>query len=106
MNLCCYHTYGLSKLRIYVNIFTRNLRTDIKGEIIFHLIKKCCGEKEIPLKYIISFATDGASTMTRRHKEFIVYLKIKVPDLLSVHYVINSQHLIAKNFSNRLHTSL
>jgi zinc finger BED domain-containing protein 5/7/8/9 len=54
----------------------------------------------------MSIAMDGASAMTGRHKDFIAYLKNKVPGVLAVHCVIHRQHLVAKNLSERLHTSL
>lgn len=87
-------------------LFARNLETNTKGETIFNTLEKFCDEKQIPLKNIISIATDGAPAMTGRHKGFIAYLKNKVPDVLAVHCVIHRQHLVAKNLSERLHTSL
>jgi len=44
--------------------------------------------------------------MTGRHKGFIAHLKQVVPNVLAIHCVIHRQHLVAKNFSERLHTSL
>lgn len=38
-------------------LFARNLKTDTKGETIFNTLEKFCDEKEIPLKNIISVAT-------------------------------------------------
>ncbi|KAF0713483.1 SCAN domain-containing protein 3-like, partial [Aphis craccivora] len=87
-------------------LFARNLETNTKGETIFNTLEKFCNEKQIPLKNIMSIATDGAPAMTGRHKGFIVYLKNKVPDVLAVHCVIHRQHLVAKILSERLHTSL
>lgn len=87
-------------------LFARNLETDTKGETIFDTLEKFCDEKEIPLKNIISVATDGAPAMTGRHKGFIAYLKNKVPDVLAVHCVIHRQHLVARNLSERLFQSL
>ncbi|GBP21795.1 hypothetical protein EVAR_10974_1 [Eumeta japonica] len=40
-------------------LFARNLETDTKGETVFKTLEKFCNEKEIPLKSIISAATDG-----------------------------------------------
>jgi len=34
----------------------------------------------------MSIAMDGASAMIGRHKDFIAYLKNKVPGVLAVHY--------------------
>ncbi|CAH2101137.1 unnamed protein product [Euphydryas editha] len=58
-------------------LFARNLETDTKGETIFNTLEKFCEEKEIPLKNIISVATDGAPAMTGFHKGFITVLKTK-----------------------------
>ncbi|XP_039309107.1 protein ZBED8-like [Solenopsis invicta] len=87
-------------------LFARNLETDTKGETIFNTLEKFCDEKKIPLKNIISAATDGAPAMAGRHKGFIAYLKNKVPDVLAVHCVIHRQHLVARNLSERLFQSL
>ncbi|XP_060879308.1 protein FAM200C-like [Metopolophium dirhodum] len=83
-------------------LFARNLETNTKGETIFNTLEKFCDEKQIPLKNIISIATDGAPAMTGRHKGFRAYLKKKVTDVLTVHCVIHCQHLVAKNLSERL----
>ncbi|KFM62868.1 SCAN domain-containing protein 3, partial [Stegodyphus mimosarum] len=87
-------------------LFATNLETDTKGETIFDTLQKFFDEKEIPFNNILSVATDGAPAMTGRHKGFIACLKNKVPDVLAVHCVIHRQHLVAKNLSERLHTSL
>ena len=44
--------------------------------------------------------------MIGRHRGFISFLKKAVPGVLTVHYVIHRQHLIAKNLSGRLHKSM
>ncbi|KAJ0178841.1 hypothetical protein K1T71_005616 [Dendrolimus kikuchii] len=92
-------------------LFARNLETDTKGEFIFNTLEKFCDEKEIPLKNIISVATDGASAMTGCHKGSIAYLKNKIPDVLAVHCVIHRQHLLCvtndKDFNRLLfHTEV
>ncbi|GBP24961.1 Protein ZBED8 [Eumeta japonica] len=63
-------------------LFARNLETDTKGETVFKTLEKFCNEKEIPLKNIISAATDGVPAMTGCHKGFISYLKNKIPKVL------------------------
>lgn len=87
-------------------LFARNLETDTKGESIFNTMNKFFQEKGIPVCNILSAATDGAPAMTGRHKGFISYLKQAVPNVLAIHCVIHRQHLVAKNLSERLHTSL
>lgn len=87
-------------------LFARNLETDTKGETIFKTLEKFCDEKGIPLKNIISAATDGAPAMTGCQKGFMSYLKNKIPDVIAVHCVIHRQHLVARNLSERLFQSL
>ncbi|XP_026471713.1 SCAN domain-containing protein 3-like [Ctenocephalides felis] len=87
-------------------LFVRNLETDTKGETIFKTLEKFFDEKDIPLKNIISVATDGAPAMRGCQKGFIAYLKNKIPNVLAVHCVIHRQHLVAKNLSERLHQTL
>ncbi|KAL4132712.1 hypothetical protein QTP88_009821 [Uroleucon formosanum] len=87
-------------------LFARHLETNTKGETIFNTLENFCDEKQIPLKNIMSIATDSAPAMTGRHKGFIAYLKNKVSNVLGVHCIIHRQYLVAKNLSERLHTSL
>jgi hypothetical protein len=63
-------------------------------------------EKDIPLDNIVSVATDGAPAMVGRYRGFISYLKEVVPNVVVVHYVIHRQNMVAKNLSDRLHSSL
>ncbi|KFM56859.1 SCAN domain-containing protein 3, partial [Stegodyphus mimosarum] len=87
-------------------LFAKNLETDAKGETIFKTMEKFCDEKGIPLKNIISAATDGAPAMTGSQKSFMSYLINKIPDVIAVHCVIHRQHLVAGNLSERLFQSL
>lgn len=87
-------------------LFARSLITDTKGESIFRVVKSYFEEKNIPLKHIISVATDGAPAMVGRHRGFIALLKKEIPDVIAVHCVIHRQHLVAKNLNARLHQSL
>jgi hypothetical protein len=63
-------------------------------------------EKGIPLDNVVSVATDGAPAMVGRYRGLISYLKKVVPNVVTVHYVIHRQHLVAKNLSDHLHCSL
>ena len=44
--------------------------------------------------------------MVGRHKGFLYFLKKAVPGIRTVHCVIHRQHLVAKNLSEELHTTL
>jgi hypothetical protein len=87
-------------------LFAKNMTTDTTGESIFRVVKSYFEEKYIPLKNIMSVATDGAPAMIGRHRGFIAFLKKEVPGIIAVHCVIHRQHLVAKNLNARLHQSL
>jgi hypothetical protein len=69
-------------------------------------LKNYFKQKGIPLDNIVYVATDGAPAMVGRYSGLISYLKKAVPNVVAVHCVIHRQHLVAKNFSDRLHCSL
>ena len=87
-------------------LFACLLETDTKGESVYRAVEDYFQKKSIPLTNIISCATDGASSMVGCHHGFLSYLKKAVPKVLTVHYVIHQQHLVAKNLSEKLHESL
>ena len=78
-------------------LFAINLKTDTKGESIFHILEKFFLDKSIPLSNILSVATDGAPAMVGRYRGFVSFLKTAVPNVLAIHCVIHRQHLVAKN---------
>lgn len=84
----------------------KKLETDTKGKSIFDVLEHYFKEKCIPLKNIVSVATDGAPAMVGRYRGLISYSKNAVPNLIAVHCVIHRQHLVAKSLSDRLHCSL
>jgi len=51
---------------VHETLFARTLITDTKGESIFNIVKDFFKEKNIPLKNVISIATDRAPTMVGR----------------------------------------
>lgn len=48
---------------------------DLKSGTIFDKFMECLTKKQIPLKKIVSVATDGAANMTGKHSGFITRLK-------------------------------
>uniref|UniRef100_A0A5S6Q2L5 DUF4371 domain-containing protein n=1 Tax=Trichuris muris TaxID=70415 RepID=A0A5S6Q2L5_TRIMR len=70
---------------------------------MFFVLKNFLAEKEIPLTYLISAATDGEPSMLGNQQGFLAYLKQAVPNVMTVHCVI---HLAAKHLSSRLHCPL
>ena len=61
--------------------------------------------KGIPIRNMISCATDGAPNMLGRYKGLVARIKGEVPNLFAIHCVIHRQHLFAKNLSERLSDS-
>lgn len=49
-------------------LFAKNLEADTKGETVFKTQKKLNDEKGIPLKNVISAATDGILALTGSQK--------------------------------------
>ena len=87
-------------------LFSRELKTDTKGESVFNVVENFFNEKNIPFSKILACATDGALSMLGRHRDFISFLKKAVPGVLTVHCVIHRQHLVTKNLSGQLHKSM
>ena len=77
-------------------LFARSLRTDTRGETILNYVAAYVEESNIPLTNISAFATDGAPSMTGRHKCFIAYLKKAISGAFCIHCVIHRQHLVAR----------
>ena len=77
-------------------LFAKELETDTQGASIFTAVEQFFKELDIPMKNIIACATDGAPTLTGKHKEFLSYLKKVVPDVFMIHCIIHRQHLVAK----------
>ena len=63
-------------------------------------------DNDIPMNNIIACATNGALSLTGKHRGFLSFLKKAVPDVFTIHCVIHRQHLVAKNLRCRLHNSL
>ena len=82
------------------------MKTDTKGESVFKVVQQFFLEKDIPLKNMISCATDGAPSMVGKYKGFLAFMKKELPNLLTIHCVIHRQHLVAKNISETLSASL
>ena len=55
---------------------------------------------------MLACATDGAPAMVRRHHGFSFLLKVKNPNLFTVHCMLDHQHLVAKRLNPRLQKSL
>ena len=86
--------------------FCHSLETFCQGENIFSNLKDYFNLKGIPIRNMISCATDGAPNMMGRYKKLVACTKEEVPNLFAIHCVIHRQHLCAKNLSERLTDSL
>ena len=87
-------------------LFAKPLVTDTRGLSILNLLNDFLRQKAIPLANIVACASDGAPAMVGKHRGFLAHLKQANPDIFTIHCVIHRQHLVAKNLSERLHTSL
>ena len=87
-------------------LFADKLITDTKGTSIFATVKSYFEKNNISLTNIIACATDGAPSMVGRYRGFIALLKEKAPNVRCIHCIIHRQHLVAKNMSPSLHSSL
>jgi hypothetical protein len=81
------------------------LETHTKGESIFHSLEEFFKENEILICNNLSVLTYGAPATTK-NRGFIALKKKNVSNVLSVHFIIHRQHLVAKNLSEWLHKSL
>jgi hypothetical protein len=66
-------------------LLARILDIHTKGESIYSVVEQFFREKEIPLRNILSCATDRAPSMVGRYSGFIAYLKKAVPDVFTIH---------------------
>ena len=80
-------------------LFAKTVLTNKIGEAIFRVVETFLNIPEIPLTNILTCATDGEPTMVGCHKGLLSFLKRAVPDIISIHCIINRQHLVAKNLS-------
>ncbi|XP_061486772.1 protein FAM200C-like [Rhineura floridana] len=87
-------------------LFCKSMTTNTKGESMFEELQRYLKSKEIPMKNIISCATDGAPSMLGRHMGLIAFLRKEIPNLFSIHCVIHCQRLVAKKLSQRLHSTM
>ena len=83
-------------------LFCHSLGTFYQGENIFSNLKGYLNLKDIPIRNMISSATDGAPNIISRYKGLVARIKEEVPNLFTIHCVIHKQHLCAKNLSERL----
>jgi hypothetical protein len=60
----------------------------------------------IPFTNVIACANDEAPAMVGRHHGFISRLKNVALNVLTIHYIIHRQHLVAKNLNGRLNKSM
>ena len=63
---------------------------DWSGEVLFKPLKELLQRKDIPLTYIMGFASDYCFTMMNVHNKFQSHLKKDIPSLYAIilHYVL------------------
>ena len=87
-------------------LFVISLPSDTKAISLFEAVKDLYEVNGIPMQDIIQFATDGAPAMVGRHRGFIVLMKLEIPGVIAIHYLIHRHHLAAKHVSGELHDTL
>uniref|UniRef100_A0A3B3RGE1 HAT C-terminal dimerisation domain-containing protein n=1 Tax=Paramormyrops kingsleyae TaxID=1676925 RepID=A0A3B3RGE1_9TELE len=58
------------------------------GEDIHRALSEACKDMNIPASSVVSITTDGAPSMTGKHKGLIAEMRKISPDLLAFHYLI------------------
>ena len=87
-------------------LFACLLETDTNGDSVYQAVEDYFKKKSIPRTNIFSCATDGAPSMVGHHFGFLSYLKKAFPQVPKIHCVINRQHLVARNLSEKFHEFL
>lgn len=87
-------------------LFTANLLIDSKGISIFNRLKHFLSEHRIPQNNINVCASDG-SPIVGRYGRISSLVKPEIPhQILSVHSMIDRQHLVGKPIYVRLNDTL
>ncbi|XP_026669810.1 uncharacterized protein LOC113464417, partial [Ceratina calcarata] len=97
----------------YVSPISRNVNTqllellsldstDCSASKIFETFKQFFTNKAIPLKNIVGLACDNASVMVGCNNSFMTFLKIEVPELITLKCICHSSALIASHACDQL----
>ena len=70
-------------------LFALTLQTDTKGATVFSTLEGFLNERKIPMKNIITCATDGAVAMVGKYHEFTAFLKKAIPHVMAIHCVLH-----------------
>ena len=92
--------------KICKEIFCHSLETFCPRENIFSSLKGYLNLKTIHIANMVFCASDEAPSMIGRYKGFVARIKEEVPNMFAIHCVIHTQHVCAKNRSERLSDSL
>ena len=83
-------------------LFCKSLKTTTTALDIYTVVKDYVSEKNIPISNIVSTTADGAPTKMSRRNGVLKLLKDDNPDMITVHYVIHRENLVAGALSPEL----
>ena len=86
--------------------FCHSLETFCQGENIFSNLTDYLNLKGIPIRNMISCASDGAPNVIGRYKKLVARIKEEASNLFAIHCIIHKQHLCVKTLIERLSDSL
>ena len=87
-------------------VFCKPLPEKTTGEDIFHLIDCFFTEHELDWKRCSHVCTDGAASMTGRHRGLVARIRQVNPDIQGMHCIIHREALASKRMSPELDSVL
>ena len=78
-------------------LLIKSLPENTNGENMFIDVTQYFNDKDIPLTYNITIASDGAVAMAGKVNDFVTKMKSVGPHIFYIHCTIYRQHLVAKN---------
>uniref|UniRef100_A0A8C1ZLH4 DUF4371 domain-containing protein n=1 Tax=Cyprinus carpio TaxID=7962 RepID=A0A8C1ZLH4_CYPCA len=74
----------------------KSLHEQTRGENIHRALSEASKDMNIPESSVVSITSDGAPSMTGKHKGLIAEMRKISPDLLAFHYIVHQQALCSK----------
>ncbi|XP_050994546.1 general transcription factor II-I repeat domain-containing protein 2A-like [Labeo rohita] len=74
----------------------KSLHERTRGEDIHRALSAACKDMNIPASSVVSITTDGAPSMTGKHKGLVAEMRKISPDLLAFHCIVHQQALCSK----------
>ncbi len=74
----------------------KSLHERTRGEDIHRALSEACKDMNILASSVVSITTDGAPSMTGKHKGLVAEIRKISPDLLAFHCIVHQQALCSK----------